>query len=254
MPSIILDNRHGRNPVIFFGENSWKRVTDEGSPSHTATWRALTGEQKPDRHRGLADFLEHVSRNPHKVTTIDEVPKLNDDDTAAAEWINSHIAKLDVVIIKGIATRKDAKIQIGRALIEQKKILGHGKFKRHFSEVLGSMIELRTAQRYMKLAKKHDAVAKSDKLSLLISGSDDGAKDVKTTTESAREGVNSRLGKQKIIAVYKLPLRLCSAYRKAVDELRASPAWPEAHESVILVLRRFCTNQGIEIGANKEEA
>lgn len=257
MPSLILDNSHSGNPVIFYGKRSWQRVAEKGSPSNTVTWRARIGDQKPVRHQGLADFLEHVFRNPGEVTTIDDVPNLNDDDMAAAEWINSHIAKLDAVIVRGIATRKDAKIQIGRALIEQKKILGHGKFERHVSEVLGSMIELRTAQRYMKLAKKHDAEAKSDNLSLLNSGSDDGAKDVKNTTESARDQVNSRLGKQppkKIIAVYKLPLRLCSAVGKAVDELRASPAWPEAHESVILVLRRFCTNQGIEIGTNKEEA
>jgi hypothetical protein len=246
MPSLILDNSHGRNPVIFFGRWCWEREAARDS-SHTVTWRARTGDQQPVRNRGLAEFLEYVSRNPHKVTTIDEIPKLNDDDTAVAEWKDAHIAKLDAFIIFGLAQRKDAKMEIGRALNEQKRILGHGKFERHVSEVLGSMIKLRTAQRYMKLAKKQDAKSKNDNLSLLISGDDDGAKDVKNTTEIARDQVNSRLGKQPpIIAVYKLPLLLCSAERSAVDELRASPGWSEAHDSILLVLRRFCTNQGIE--------
>jgi hypothetical protein len=248
MPSVILENSTNRNPMIFYRKWSWERLAEKGSASEAVTWRARTGDLKLDRHREFADFLEHIFRNPDEVTTIDDHSELDHDDIAAAEWINSHIAKLDAVIVRGIAQRNDAKIEIGRALNEQKKILGHGKFKRHVSEVLGSMISLRTAQRYMRRARKEDAKSKNDKLSFLTSASDDGAKDIKTTTEGARDEVSSRP------AVYKLPLRLCSAEGKAVDELRTSPAWPEAQQSIILVLRRFCTNHGIEFGVNKEEA
>jgi hypothetical protein len=158
MPSLILDNSHSRNLMIFFGMWCWEREAAKDS-SHAVTWRARTGDQKPVLHRGLAEFLEYISRNPHKVTTIDEIPKLNDDDTAVAEWKDTRIAKLDAVIVRGIAQRNDAKIEIGRALNEQKKILGHGKFERHVSDVLGSMISLRTAQRYMRRAQEEDGIA-----------------------------------------------------------------------------------------------
>jgi len=256
MPSLILDNSHSRNRMIFFGRQCWERVAAKDSPSCAVAWRARTGDQKPVRHRGLADFLEHISRNPHEVTTIDDIPKLHDDDTAVAEWIDAHIAKLDALIVRGITQRRDAKTEIGRALNEQKQILGHGKFEPHVSEVLGSMISLRTAQRFMKFAREEDAKSKNDNLTFLNSASDDGAKDIKTTTERARAEVNSRLGKQKLQkmgAIYKLPLPLCSADRKAVDELRESPAWPEAEQSIILELRRLCTEHGIETGMNEEE-
>jgi hypothetical protein len=251
MPLLILDNSHSKNPVMFFGRWCWERVAAKDSPSHAVTWRARTGDQKPVRHRGLADFLEHIFRNPDEVTTIDDVPKLNDDDMAAAEWINSHVAKLDAVIVRSIATRKDAKIQIGRALRQEKKILGHGQFERHVSEVLSSMISLRTAERYMKLAKEQDAEANTDKLALLNSGSDDGAKDVKTTTERARADVKSKVSKDKpqtTTVVYELPLLLSSDEGKAVDALRESGIWPDVETNIILVLRQFCTTYGFEFG------
>lgn len=119
------------------------------------------------------------------------------------------------------------------------------------------MISLRTAERYMELAREHDAESKIDRLSLLNSGSDAGAKDVKNTTERARGEVKSKVSRDKpktTSAAYNLPLPLSSDEGKAVDELRTTPAWPAAQESIILVLRRFCANHGIEIGMHKEEA
>jgi hypothetical protein len=263
MPLLILENSHTRAPIIFFGELSWQRATKSGSSDDDVTWLARTPVQRPVRHRGLTKFLEEVSRKPGEVTTIDDAPELSDDDTAVAEWTSSQLAILDAEIVQGKAQYargkaqcKDGKLQMGRALNREKKILGHGKFQRHVEEVLGSTVSLRTAQRYMKLARKHDAQIKSDKLSFLKSGSDDGALNVKRATEDGKNEVNSTLRKQKVPkhTIYKLPLLVWPAERKAFDELQGSPGWPEARESVNLVLRRFCANQGIEIGTIKEEA
>lgn len=115
MPSVILENSAHRNPMIFYRKWSWERLAEKGSAPEAVTWRARIGDLNLDGHREFADFLEHIFRNPDEVTTIDDHPELDHDDIAAAEWINSHIAKLDAVIVRGIATRRDAKIRAKRA-------------------------------------------------------------------------------------------------------------------------------------------
>ena len=153
MPSLILGSSQSGNPIIFFGAGSWERGTQKGSSSNAVQWRVRTGHLSPVDRPELADLLEHIFRNPDEVSTIDDSPKLDDDDTAFSAWSDTYIATLDAAIVRGIAQRREAKIEIGRAFNKQKRLLGHGKFKCHVSDVHGSLISLRTAERYMKFGQ-----------------------------------------------------------------------------------------------------
>jgi hypothetical protein len=251
MKSVILENAGLKPPTIFFGDNSWQRIVEKDPSQKVAGWRDMVRGGKPVLYKRLDSLLQYIADHPEEVRTFDDSLALSPEDTAATKWVDDQVAKLDAVIIRGMAQRADAKIQIGRALNEQKRLLGHGKFKSHVSDVLGSMISLRTAERYMTAARREDAESKVDRLSLLNSASDDGAKDVKGTTETAKAQLKFQLDPttlQKRSDMYKLPLALNSDDRKAVDGLRKSPAWPEAEESIILELRRLCTEHGIEAG------
>ncbi len=194
----------------------------------------------------LVELMDRVIRHPERVQTIDDNPELGAADTAVVEWIANRVAKLDKVIVKAISQRREAKTDIGRALNEQKRILGYGNFQSHFSETLALLISLRTAERYMKLAKAEEAQAKIDKLSFLNSASDEGAKDVKDATKQGKADRKGRIG------LYKLPLRLSADDRKAVDALRQSPAWPDAEESIMVELRRLCTQHGVDTEMKQE--
>ena len=140
MPSVILANGSGASPIIFFGSRSWERVAKTDSPHGEGTWLARTSDQQRVTDKKLAQFMDHIARHPEEVETIDDRPELGTDDTAAAEWISDRIAELDAAIARAIVRRDEARVEIGSALNEQKHILGHGKFQRHFSETLGSYV------------------------------------------------------------------------------------------------------------------
>jgi hypothetical protein len=250
MPSVILENSGNSNPIIFFGSRSWERVTGK---DEEMGWLERSTDRPQVTSGKLVRFMEHIVRHPERVQTIDDNPELDAADAAVAEWIADRLAKLDKVIIKAIWQRREAKTDIGRALNEQKRILGRGNFQSHFSETLGSPISLRTAERYMKLAKKKDAEAKADKLSFLNSASDEGAHSVRSATERA-QAAQDKNKSQKGNSPYKLPLvSLDSDDRKAVDALRKTSDWSEAESSIVEEVRRQCIKYGTYGEEDQEE-
>ena len=250
MPTLIIEDKENSNPIIFFGSRSWERVAGK---DEEVRWLERAADRPQVTSGKLGRLLERITRHPKWVQTIDDNPELDAADEAVAEWIASRIAKLDKIIVKAIGQQREAKTDIGRALNEQKRILGHGNFQSHFSETLGSLISLRTAERYMKLARETDDDAKSDNLSIFKSASDEVARHVQSTTKEAREEANSQLGQsgaQKGGTPYKLPLRLASHERRAVDALQRSSDWPSAEQQIIVELRRLCSWYGVGRGGN----
>jgi len=235
MPSVILDNSRSGDPIVFFGSGSWKRDA-------RGTWLARTADRQPVTYKKLSHLMDHIVRQPERVQTIDDAPELSADDTAATEWINARIAKLDAVIVKARVRRLEDRILMGRALLEQKKILGHGRFKSHVSDALGSFFSFRTAERYMTFAREADAASKSDNLSLLNSASDEAARHIRSATKQAQRS-----------APYKLPLRLNSHDRRAVDALRKTSDWAEAEQSIVEEVRRQCIKYGVYNEKDQEE-
>jgi hypothetical protein len=252
MSSVILHNDANGQPIIFLGSRSWQRVAREDSSNGERMWFERNADRPPVTDKKLSHFMDRIVRHPEKVQTTDDAPELTADDTAAAEWINTRIARLDTVIIRASVRRREDRILIGRALLEQKKILSHGKFKSHVSDAFSSFFSLRTAERYMELAREEDAASEVDKLSLLKSASDDGAKVVKTATKRAQAEVASQSTEsksQKRSALYKLPVALNPEDQKAVDALRKTPNWVEAEQNIVEEIRRQC----VKFGAYGEE-
>jgi hypothetical protein len=159
------------------------------------------------------------------------------DDRAEFE---DRVAKLDASIFRSIARRHQLSIEAGRAFIELKKLLPHGKWERRLKGTFGPHgISLRTAERWMDRARRHDRKARNDKVALLKSGSDDDAKDVKRATQRAQAEQPKKQN------TYELPLTsLNSEDRKAVDTLRKTSKWPKAERKIVEEVQRQCLKYG----------
>jgi len=226
MPEIVL-HQGPEQTAISFGEHIFERVADEG-------WLFQTRGGQPVPHDKLTLLLERIAKNPEKLGVVVTHENLN-----VAEQIEARVARFDAQVFQHWAQRREATIKIGHALIKLKHTLGYGKFQDHIKEVFAPIgLKLRTAQRYMRRAKRAEAEAENDKLSLSKSASDDGAKDVKRATKRAGD------------SSYKLPLvSLNSQDRKAVEALQKTSNWAEAEESIAAEVRRQC----IKFGAYAEE-
>lgn len=159
--------------------------------------------------------------------------------------IEDRIAALDARIFQFWARRREANLQLGRAFNELKEVLGHGKWKAHFEKVFAPQgISLRTAERYMKRAKKEDTKAKSDKLSNFEEATDPGASQIKEATEKAAADVAAASNHSKqarTSRLYHLPLHMTDKEKESTDALRRSSEWPRAERQIVRLLRRLWT-------------
>jgi hypothetical protein len=158
------------------------------------------------------------------------------------------IAQLDATICRCWAQRGEEGIKIGRALNEQKHIFGHGKWQRHFKETLAPIgISLRTAERWMKRARKKDAVERNDNMSILETATDRGAQEIKDATaraeaEASTATHNKPSQKRRL---HNLPLHVTDVERDASDALLKSTEWPHAEKEIIHLLKHLCVKHGI---------
>lgn len=175
------------------------------------------------------------------------------ENPAATDHMQDRVAALDAKVFQGIARGREANIEIGRALNEQKKILGHGKWQRHFVETfVPHGLALRTAERYMKLAEA-EADSKIDKMAVFESAKDPAAVKVRNATEQAQmeaDGAVHPLPEPN--QVYKLTLHLSMDERNAADKLWRSPYRRQAEKKIIGFLKqlyiefRICTRRRAE--------
>ncbi len=172
--------------------------------------------------------------------------------TATAERREDRVAELDAKVFHWMARGREANIEVGRALKELKKILGHGKWQRHIAETFAPCgITLRSAERYMKLAREADAASKNDKLSTFKPATDRAAKEIKNADERVQaEGGAASTDKLKkeprrVDGIYNLPLRMSRDEQDAMDALRKLPDWPRTEKMIIGLLRRLWVKYGI---------
>jgi hypothetical protein len=163
--------------------------------------------------------------------------------------LDDRIAELDAQIFKSIADRRKASIEAGRAFNELRSILGHGKWLPHFQEVFGpTALKLRTAQRWMKRARKADADSKNDNVSHFKTATDPGAQEIKEAAEKSKaiSRAASDLTKPSEGArLYSLPLHLTSAEHEAMDSLQTLADWPSAEKRILRLLRRLWIEYGV---------
>ncbi len=171
---------------------------------------------------------------------------------AAAERREDRVAELDAKVFQGMARGREANIEVGRALNELKKILGHGKWQRHLAETFAPCgVTLRSAERYMKMASEADAVSKNDNLSTFKPATDRGAQEIRNATERAQAEVGAPSGQKlkkeprRVDGIYKLPLRMTGDEKDAMDALRKLPDWPRAEKRIIALLKRLWVKYGI---------
>jgi hypothetical protein len=162
------------------------------------------------------------------------------ETSASAELKLDRVAALDAKVLQWMARGREAKIEIGRAMNELKRILGHGRWKRHFAETFAPRgLSLRTAERYMKLAKA-EVDSKIDKLALFKPAGDPQAVQVRNATEKAKteaDGAVRPLRGPK--QIYKLALHLNVAERIAADKLWASSHRRHAEKKIIDLLKQL---------------
>jgi hypothetical protein len=170
-------------------------------------------------------------------------------DLTPTEKIKDRVAELEATIFRCWTRRCEAVLELGRAFRELKKLLGHGKWKKHFKEAFAPQgISLRTAERYMHEAKRADAETKSDKLALLNRATDSTAQQVHSATEQAKAKVDAELNQsksEKDIRIYRLPLHITVEDGKAVDALRNSEEWSRAEKQIVRLLLRLCAKYAI---------
>jgi hypothetical protein len=169
---------------------------------------------------------------------------------AAAEQMEDRVAKLDATILRSMARRRDAAIEMGRAFTELKTILGHGKWQRHFAETFVPCgINLRTAERYMKRALEADAISKNDSVSTFKQANDRGAQAMREANQHARAEVDASLGNNKVkketLRLYRLPLRMTGDEQDAMEALRKLPDWPRAEKKIVSLLKRLWVAYGV---------
>jgi hypothetical protein len=172
---------------------------------------------------------------------------------AATDHMQDRVAALDAKVFQGIARGREANIEVGRALNELKKILGHGKWQRHFAETFASNgLTMRTAQRYMQLAED-ESDPKIAKMAVFRPAKDPEAVKVRNATEKAKaeaDGAVRPLPRPK--QIYQLALHLSMDERNAADKLWISSYRHHAEKRIIDLLRqlfiefRICTRRSAE--------
>lgn len=158
-------------------------------------------------------------------------------EAKAVEQKEDRVAALDAKVFRCLARGRDANIEVGRALIELKQILGHGKWQRHIEEKFA--FSLRTAERYMRLAKA-EAESKSDKVTVFKPASDPEAVKIRSATDQAQAEVGRTvLPLLERKEIYKLALHLSMDERNATDQLWNSPCRTRAEKKIIDLLKRL---------------
>jgi len=165
------------------------------------------------------------------------------DDKLLAErsTIEAEAFKAIAVCNKADRSHERAKVELGRIFRRLKKNVGHGEFEDYYGRVFGeSGVSLRTARRYMKLAKEAEARSKTVSLTVLKSGTDENAVTITNATRQAQEVVEQA---QKPEPPYRLALRLLPAVRDALIRYWASPHRSSTELKIVNLLVRDLVKQ-----------
>lgn len=153
------------------------------------------------------------------------------------------IAELDATIFRCWARRREENLKLGHGFNELKKVLHHGKWKEHFEEVFAPHgISLRTAERYMKRAKREEAKVKNDKLTIFKLATDQRSQEIAAATQEAEEEVGAQPKTKNfkpVARLYYVPLHLADDERNAIDALRKSSEWTRVEKLIVRLLRQL---------------
>ncbi len=160
------------------------------------------------------------------------------------------LAALEARAFQWIARGRAANLELGRVFLQIKVIVGHGRWQRYYVERFGSCgVPQRTAQTYMEMARKQDAISKTAESALFPIATDPKAQEMRAANEQvraegAKAGEAAKRGPVRVNGIYKLPLFLTIDEQDATDKLRKSPDWPDAQKKIVALLNQLCIECG----------
>jgi hypothetical protein len=189
-------------------------------------------------------------------TTVLYFPRLTESGLSAL------VADIDARIFKCLAMgrkqRRKSNIEAGRWFFRLKTVLGSGKWIKHFDEVYApSDIELRSVQRWMRLAREiddQDNKLSHDKLSYYPMAMDAEAVKMRAASEQAEEevgGAARRAPKRALVFRFSLSVPVSSD----VEWNAAARFWKSKHRSgVVREMIKVFRKRQIEYGfVNSDE-
>jgi hypothetical protein len=164
--------------------------------------------------------------NAHYVGTgkVFRFPRFSDDVEA----------KLDVLVVEGWTCydrSHQANVDLGRVLRRIKKIVGHGSWENYYALKFPHCVSVRTARRYMRLAKKEDAKRESAKLT-----------DFKTGTHAIAQKVDAASARAEAEAgpkKFHIAIAVPADHQDAVRKFQRTPDWLKAEEEIVALLIRY---------------
>jgi hypothetical protein len=149
------------------------------------------------------------------------------------------IAALDATALQFLARGRKANAQAGRAFLQLKALLGHGKWMRHFLDKFAKLgINMRTAESYMKLARDEDS--KIAENAIFTPATDPQAMQVRRATSRAEVSTSAnQVVRHPISTIFRLPLSLSRSEEAAANALLDSPFWPDAQRRIIGLLNKL---------------
>lgn len=128
---------------------------------------------------------------------------------------------------------RQANIEIGRRLIQIKKIVGHGNWKVYYKKHFGYCgIAERTARTYMSEARKSAESAVSPR---------DVDSKARAILDANKEGQKENAASRQL---YKLTLHVSVAEQKAIDEYHKSAVWAQGEKQIVALLLRLSKEAG----------
>ncbi|MGA8010943.1 MAG: hypothetical protein WB949_00765 [Candidatus Acidiferrales bacterium] len=164
------------------------------------------------------------------------------------------LAALEARAFQWITRGHAANVELGRVFLEIKEIVGRGRWELYFKERFGSSgIAARTARTYMKMASKEKAKTAAAESAVFAMAADRQAVEIREATDRAQAELglpsDHKFRKEDVRlegpSIYRLSLHLTGDQRCACDELRKLPAWPEAEQRIINLLKRLWFEYGL---------
>jgi len=152
------------------------------------------------------------------------------------------IAELIQQVFTSIAQRREMNKIIGRACDELKELVGHGNWQTFFKRTFAPRLNLRTAERYMELAKREDAASKIDTVSNLKPSTSKRARKMRHATDQAAAEVETTRRSDPT-----------SVIESTIKALRQSSHWRAAAPQIIAFLRGLCRKYDVAITTKNNE-
>lgn len=190
---------------------------------------------------GKEAIVEWTERNPtQRVDVVLRFPRLAENDE---EKLKAERAELETEAFAIIANFRKLRVELGRVFIRIKATLKHGQWQRYYAKTFGtSSVPLRSAERYMKRARKADALSKNDRLTVFKPGTTPEARERQSATVEAQAEIGDV---PKPEPVYRLALHLSADKRDATIRLWQSPHRRRAERKIVAVLDQLLIKFGV---------